>query len=148
MVDTLYMAHNFESRRKIRPWELRMEGKYNIDIANPFYDSDRSDMKTLDQLKDGSKAQQEYLGQRDSNLIVDGDLELIRKSDGIIAYVNARSFGTPMEIFFAARILQIPVYIITKKYSYHPWIQKYATMIFPTKKAFENFIKKKYGLKQ
>jgi hypothetical protein len=147
MVDTLYMAHNFESRKVIRPWELRIEGKYNINIANPFYDSDRSDIKTLDQLKDGSKAQRDFLGNRDDNLIVDGDLELIRKSDGIIAYVNARSFGTPMEIFFAARILQIPVYVITKRYAYHPWIKKYATRIFPTRRAFEGFIKKKYGVR-
>jgi hypothetical protein len=36
---TLYLAHNFESRKTIRKWELKMEGRYNINLDNPFYDN-------------------------------------------------------------------------------------------------------------
>lgn len=153
----LYIAHNFGNRKLIRKWELRIEAKYNIALENPFYDSDRSDVKRLDQMKDGSKEQMEYFRKRNTSeqvdLIVDGDLELIRKSDGIVAYLeSSKNFrtmiGTPMEIFFAGRILKIPVYVITKKYAFHPWIRKYATKVFRNRTEFEEFVKKKFGLKE
>jgi len=151
-VENFYMAHPFELRRTVRKWELRMESKYNINLDNPFYDHTRSDIDNLDALKENSKAQKEYFRQRNTpetiNRIVDGDLKSIRQSDGLIAYLDKKGIGTPMEIFFAARILHIPVYIITKKFTYHPWIMKYATKIFPHRTAFEQFIKKEFGLKQ
>lgn len=152
MVNKLYLAHNFGSRKKMRKWELRLEREYYIILDNPFYDSDRSDVENLDRMKDGSKEQRKYfeshLSTKHINRIVDGDLECIRKSDGIVAYVKGSiGIGTQMEIFFAARVLQIPVYIITKKWANHPWIQKYATEIFIYKKDFEKFIKNKYGLR-
>lgn len=145
---TLYLAHNFEIRKKIRKWELRIESKYNLNLDNPFYDTDqRTDMLELDQMKDGSKEQREYFKNRDTEELVDRDLEKIRKSDGLVAMANVTRIGTPMEIFFAARILHIPVFIITQKYIYHPWIKKYATKIFPHRRAFEEFVKDKYGLR-
>lgn len=148
---TFYIAHNFFDRKMIRKWELKLEAKYNINIDNPFYDCDRSDIKRLDQMKDNSKEQLEYFKKRNTkeqvDLIVDGDLDMIRKGDGLITMLNSPSFGTPMEIFFAARILRIPVYVITSKYTYHPWIQKYATRIFRNKTEFEAFVKEEFGLK-
>jgi len=142
-----YLAHNFYDRKMLRKWELKLETKYNISLANPFYDNDRNDIKELDKLKDRSKEQREYLRKRDIDLIVEGDLEMIRKSDGVVTMLNSPSFGTPMEIFFASKVLHIPVYIITKKYTYHPWIRKYATKIFKNRTEFESFVKQKYGLR-
>jgi hypothetical protein len=154
---TLYLAHNFGNRKKIRKWELNMESKYNVNFDNPFYDHDRSDVKTLDQVKDGSKEQLEMFRTRNTpekvDEIVNGDLEYIRKSDGIIAYAGtsnkfSTNIGTPMEIFWAAKILEIPVYVITNKYGFHPWILKYATKIFKSLAEFEQFTRETFGLKK
>ncbi len=148
---TFYLAHNFYDRKRFRKWELRIEAKYSINLDNPFYDNDRNDIRALDKFKDRSKEQKEYFKKRNTTemiqKIVEGDLDMIRKSDGIITVLDSPSFGTPMEIFFAARVLKIPVYIITKKFAYHPWIRKFATRIFRTRIEFESFIKKEFGLR-
>lgn len=152
-----YLAHNFGNRKMIRKWELRIEKKYNLILENPFYDSDRSDIKIFDKMKDGSKEQAECFRIRNTkeqvDLIVDGDLRLIGKSDGLVAYLEtskkfSRMIGTPMEIFYAARILKIPVYVITKRFAYHPWVKKFATEIFKNRTEFEKFVKYEFGLKK
>lgn len=147
---TLYLAHNFLTRKKIRQWELKIEGRYNISLDNPFYDNpDRAEeMNILDSLKDGSKEQQEYLSSRSAHSIVEDDLNKIRKSDGICTVITSASIGTSMEIIWAARVLRIPVYVITKNYLYHPWIIEHATKIFENKRKFEEYIKKKFGVKK
>lgn len=143
-----YLAHHFGNRRLMRKWELRIEGKYNIILDNPFYDNEqRTEMLELDKMKDGSKEQMEYFKTRNTTKLVGDDLEKIRKSDGLLAYIAEKSLGTPMEIFFAARILQIPVYIITRKFAFHPWIKKFATKIFNNRAEFETFVSKEYGLR-
>jgi len=147
---TLYLAHNFLTRKKIRKWELRIEGKYNINLDNPFYDNpDRAEeMLTLDSLKDFSKKQMEYFATRSPRDIVEDDLEKIRKSDGIVAIMNDTRIGTPMEVFFAARVLRIPVYIVTKRHAFHPWVIQHATKVFSSRSEFEEYIKKKFGVKK
>ena len=147
---TLYLAHNFLTRKKIRVWELKIEGKYNIKLDNPFYDNPNrtEEMKALDSYKDASKEQQDVSTLRSSKDIIEDDLEKIRKSDGIVAMLNDARIGTPMEVFFAARILRIPVYIITKKYISHPWVLQHSVKVFLSKSEFEEYIKKKYGMKR
>lgn len=148
MTKILYLAHNFEQRKRIRKWELQVEGKYNINLDNPFYDNkQRTDMIKLDDMVEDSKEQREYFKKRDTTNLVEQDLEKIRKSDGLVAIANSVRIGTPMEIFYAARILRIPVYIITIKYPYHPWIKKHATEIFESRIKFEEFVKKEFGLR-
>ena len=147
---TLYLAHNFNIRKSIRRWELMIEGRYNINLDNPFYDHDRNDIKALDKLEDDSPEQVKYFKERNTltmvDSIVEGDLELIRKSDGLVTKIKSASIGTSMEIFFASRILRIPVYIITTaKLASHPWIKKHATMTFNNTKEFENFIEREWG---
>jgi len=81
--------------------------------------------------------------------IVEGDLELIRKSDGLVTKIKSASIGTSMEIFFASRILKIPVYIITStNIANHPWIKKHATKVFSNTAEFEKFVKETWGRKQ
>ena len=145
-----YLAHNFNTRKTIRKWELKMEGKYNIKLSNPFYDNPyrARDMKMVDSFIDGSKEQLEYLATRNNSDIVEDDLDLIRKSDGILAFAQDIRVGTPMEIFFASRILRIPVYIITKRYATHPWIMELATKVFTNQREFEKYAKEKWGMKK
>jgi len=149
----LYLAHNFNIRKQIRKWELKMEGKYNIILDNPFYDHDRNDIKSLDKLEDDSPEQVQYFKERNTltmvDSIVEGDLELIRKADGLVTRIKSPSIGTSMEIFFASRILRIPVYIITKaKLANHPWIKKHSTVTFNSMADFENFVEKNWGRKR
>jgi len=147
---TLYLAHNFESRKAARKWELKIEGKLNIKLDNPFYDNPEraKDMETIDSLRDGSPEQKAYMATRNDHSIVEDDLDKIRKSDGILAIAETTRIGTPMEIFFASRILRIPVYVITKKYNRHPWIRQHATAIFSSRTEFEKFAEKKFGRKK
>jgi len=150
---TLYLAHNFNIRKQMRKWELKIEDKYNINLDNPFYDHDRNDIKALDKLEDDSPEQVKYFKERNTltmvDSIVEGDLELIRKSDGLITKIKSASIGTSMEIFFASRILRIPVYIITNaNIANHPWIKKHATKVFSNTVEFEKFVKETWGRKQ
>ena len=147
---TFYLAHNFEGRKQVRKWELRIEGKYRINLDNPFYDNQEraKDMQVIDSFKDGNKEQKEFMATRNVSDIVEDDLDKIRKSDGIIAFAEVTRIGTPMEIFFGGRILRIPVYVITKKYSKHPWIVQHATKIFSSRKEFERFVEKEMGRKK
>ena len=141
---TLYLAHNFLTRKKIRKWELRIERKYNINLDNPFYDNPEraEEMLILDSYTDCSRKQRSYLSTRSSYNIVEDDLEKIRKSDGIIAVLNDVRIGTPMEVFYASRVLRLPVYVVTRKYAAHPWVIELATKIFASKKELEKYLAK------
>jgi len=147
---TLYLAHNFNTRKNTRKWELKIEGRYNINLDNPFYDNPNraKEMDVLDSMRDGNRKQRDYLSQRSAKSIVEDDLDKIRKSDGIIAIANDTRIGTPMEIFFAGRILRIPVYVVSKKYAQHPWIVQHATMTFTSMAEFEKFVEKNWGKKK
>ena len=59
----------------------------------------------------------------DSRVIVLADLRRIRENDGVIAFISEKlSIGKIMEVFYCAYMLKKPVFIVTKKYSKHPWI--------------------------
>ena len=60
-----------------------------------------------------------------SKQIVEYDLSKIVRSDGLICYMNNASIGAAMEVFFCAAVLKKPVYIVTEKYSSHPWLIYY-----------------------
>ena len=72
--------------------------------------------------------------------LVNGDLEAIRKSDAVIAHVptDVPMAGTPMEIFYAAYVLRIPVYTFPINRS--PWIIRWSTKSFETLQELTNFI--------
>ena len=53
-----------------------------------------------------------------------------------------------MEVFFAARVLRIPVYVITRRHALHPWIIEHATKVFVDREDFEKFLKKRFGVKK
>jgi len=147
MTKKFYLAHNFHIRKQIRKWELKMEGKYNVELDNPFYDNPRraAEMDIIDKLKERSKEQRQYLLTRSSKSIVEDDLEKIRKSDGIVAFAQNLRVGTSMEIFFAGRILHIPVIVLTRRHKSHPWILEHAAAIVGNRKALEKEIEKRCG---
>jgi hypothetical protein len=111
----------------IRKLQLRLEGKYNITYINPFYNNqyERQEIENLDNMKfkkDKNVYKQSWDLQTCHN-IVDIDLELIRKSDGLLAHMLSPTVGTCQEIIMAALVYRIPVYVITNDFYFHPWIR-------------------------
>jgi nucleoside 2-deoxyribosyltransferase len=136
-----YLAHPFDSRKEMKKWGEEFERKTGIKIINPFYSEIRSDIVIADNEYDSiSREEREEMVVTKYKEIVEKDLEKIKKSDGIIAFVNGmRSIGTFMEIVYASQIYHKPVYTIALKDNKHPWIKYHSTRIFTTLKDFEDW---------
>ena len=124
----LYLAHSYEDRFKVRKIEESLEKQYNIELHNPFYDVERDEMKELDKV--GKTREEAYKSVMPAwtiekcNEIVSRDLDAIQKCDGILTFITPSiAIGTPMEIFFCAYCLGLPVYIITETQYNHPWLR-------------------------
>ncbi len=150
-----YLAHSFPLRRKVRRWQMVIEGIYNIKFLNPFYNNkyERDEMEKLDTIN-SKKAQKDYMSSWDIEKcrgIVENDLALIRKSDGIVAYFESPSIGTMQEIIMGALVYRIPVYIITKECLYHPWIRSLADIssgkLFKNRTEFKHYVENHFGKK-
>ncbi|MFP4017809.1 MAG: hypothetical protein ACLFUH_01030 [Bacteroidales bacterium] len=78
---------------------------------------------------------------------MNNDLGLIRHSDGLIVLLEETTIGTSMEIFAAAYLYGLNVYIVTQKYQNHPWIvalvMKSCGCIFNTLEELEKELFKK-----
>ena len=132
--DFYYLAHPFDSRKKVREWELGIEKKLGINILNPFYDTGRQDAKDIDK---GRLARYTI----DPKLIVEGDLKWIKKSKGLIAFVTGDlSYGTIQEIAYGHNFGK-PVYsVITNGHEKHPWLQYHSTKVFTKMGDLEKFL--------
>lgn len=65
--------------------------------------------------------------------VVEQDLELIRGCDALLAnWEQVPQCGTPMEIFYAKRIRNIPVFVATTDTDLSPWLQYHADCIEPS----------------
>lgn len=145
-----YLAHPLSDRKEIRKWQEKMESMYNVEFYNPFYEQHRKEIEDLDKLK-SKKKRYEYkknMTAQTCGQIIRWDLDMVRKSDGIVAFVRPGVMGTVMEIFYASYMLRLPVYIITDKYNAtHPWLRTLSDEIYSDKDDFEDIIEDKYGFK-
>lgn len=121
-----YLAHSFILRQVVRKWQKQIESKYNVKFINPFY-RNRWEMKQVEKMEKLPQKLQDK-GFPNWNItdclrIMEEDLNLISQSDYMIALFDNPSIGTCQEIFAAAYIYNIPVYIITDKYKSHPWLR-------------------------
>jgi len=126
---------------------------FNIKLINPFYNNE---CENIDELKNihTKTALTRYLNSLTTEqcfCIMENDLELIRKSDGVVAYFDNPTIGTCQEIIMAGYVYRIPVYIITKKYTNHPWLISIALksggQIFKNRTEFKKFAKDEFGEK-
>jgi hypothetical protein len=135
----LYLAHPILDRAWVREYELKIEKEFDIELDNPFYDGkERGDIKGIDA---GTVAP--YDISLDFNDLATGDLEAIDSSDGLLAVVTASpSIGTYMEIFYNARILKRPTYIVilNDQFRTHPWLRFCATQRFFDMISFIGFL--------
>ena len=146
----LYIAHNLAHRKSIRKTQLEIESKYNIKLVNPFYEYQREEIVTLDQIisKEDKDLYKQSWSDEACEAIVDMDLEMIRKCDGLLVFLssNAALIGTSMEVQFA-HMLNMKIFIITTNYQFHPWIRTYATRIFNNVTEFKKYLKQE-GLRK
>lgn len=132
---SLYLAHPFDARKSIREWEQRFEERTGITLNNPFYDQDRDDVAQVDR---GERKRYEHLLASD---LVSADLQFILQSDGLLAVIDGSvSYGTIMEIVYAHRSFNLPVYlIVTNGHHNHPWLKQHADHIFRSFDEAERF---------
>jgi nucleoside 2-deoxyribosyltransferase len=129
-----YMAHPFDYRKKAREWELGIEKKLGIEIVNPFYDTGRQDTKDIDA---GRLARYKI----EPNKIVEGDVEWIKKSKGIIAFVTGDlSYGTIQEMVYGKNLGKPVFSVITNGHDEHPWLQYHSTKVFKKVGDLESFL--------
>lgn len=146
----LYFAHNFNDRFEMRKFEQKIEAVYNINMFNPFYDSDRDDVVQLDKVGKNRKELKREMAAfplHKCKDLVERDLREIRHSDGIVTMIKSASIGTSMEIITAGYFYRIPVYAITKTLNTHPWLRYIVEIsggeIFKTKNDFRKWLKLK-----
>ena len=134
----LYLAHPFNSRHKMREWELKMEKDCDINIINPFFDVVREDKDIIDK-KDVTLTTQatrkDRYGLTDEQcaILVNRDVSMIKKAGASIAIIDGSlSYGTIQEMVYAHK-LGVPVYsVISNGHIGHPWLRYHSTEAFPT----------------
>jgi nucleoside 2-deoxyribosyltransferase len=138
-----YLAHSTTLIKKTRKWQLSIEGRFDIKLINPFYNNPNEDANELVKISKTNKALRDYmkkLSDYQCKSIMERDLELIRKSDGIVAYFETPTIGTSMEIIYCAYLLRLPVYLISKHHKHHCWIRALATKTFRTRTEFKDYL--------
>lgn len=145
----LYLAHSFERRHEFRIIELTLERNFNINLHNPFFDSmTRKDRRYILSKQTMNECLTIPRTQQDCEELVYRDLESIDKRDGILTIIHEPSIGTTLEISHAHKTGKL-VFVISEKYSEHPWIRVYADYRFKTLDEFihwlnnEGYAKKK-----
>lgn len=73
----------------------------------------------------------DYRGREDANTaeIVEGNQADIQSCDLMLAYCWQPSYGTAMEIFYAAHVLRLPVYVVATS-PVSPWLRYHASRLF------------------
>ena len=118
MIKQYYLAHPRAHKKEIRKWQKEFEKQFpNIKLLNPF---------VINKYHENSI---------NHKLLVENDINLIKKSDGMIAIVDDKNtIGTHMEIVYAY-FMEKPIYVValTNYVEEHSWIYYHATKIFSTK---------------
>ena len=142
---TFYLAHPKTSRKYIREWELKFEGKHpKIALINPFYDLEgegREDIKAWDRGEVPKK------GPGYEWRLTQRDYIAICYSRGILAIVDdnsERSIGTIMEMVMARTLAKNPKLLICTKKELlnHPWLKTHFHEIYSSFEAFEKDVEK------
>ncbi len=132
----LYLAHSTLDRHEVRQQELMLERELGIDLYNPFYDTDRPEIRDLD-----AGIRKPYSQGADPKLVVTRDLNKIDDYDGLVAIVSKESIGASSEIFYNSYVLKKPTYLIitNERLFEHPWLKYLATERFHSVEEFKEW---------
>lgn len=166
-----YIAHTFSERIFVRDKLIPRLHKLGIETINPFYESDgswkesRPEVRMADQMAEGGiepERAAKFIKRVRANYenIVDTDLDLIYKSDGIICYMPEGSTGSTCEIWTCGGVFKWlekrgymnhmleqfmgkPVFLITtsSRLLMHPWIKYACRKVFRSPSAFLKYLK-------
>lgn len=119
--DSFYLAHPAVLEKEAKTVQAQLEA-LGLEVLNPFA-KEREEFKVSPNWKPMDWWTTPHPPDEAMH-IVERDLEWIRKSDALFAFVpEPQSFGTMMEIFYAAKVLEKPVFIYTSnEYRHHPWL--------------------------
>lgn len=133
-----YLAHPFDSREYVRKWQIRIQKLFGVFFINPFYCKYNNEI-----WNENDKSSREYYKGLRYKMIVEGDINAIGHSKGMVAIIDVnKSIGTKMEILHCYQMHK-PIYIIcTSGDELHPWLKYYATKIFKNFESFEKAVKK------
>ena len=133
-----YLCHPRESRFKVRAWQPGFEKKTGIILFNPFFDKDNEEAEK------NNLGKEKYKELTDHKKLVEQDIQSIAdpEIEGVIAYIDtANSWGSPMEIVYAKKVLGKKVYsIITNGDHHHPWLKYHSNQIFTSSEELEKFL--------
>lgn len=141
-----YLAHPLASRTDIRKHELAIEKEHkDLKLINPFYDLTRDDIKKIDQ---GLITRWKFK-KKDCSRIVEGDVEAILDSDGILAVIDdSLSYGTILEIAYAKFAHKFVVLLNLNSTHKHPWLKYHADFIIRNWEDVYKTIKKVFDKKK
>jgi len=139
----LYLAHSFERRHEIRIIELELERQYNLNLHNPFFDAmTRKDRRLiLSKSPTANDCLRFKRTQADCEELVYRDLSNIDNRDGLFTIIHEPSLGTAFEISHAHKTGKL-VFVVSERYSEHPWIRVYVDYRFKTLDEFIQWLKK------
>jgi len=139
----LYLANPRKSIKKIRKWQLKMIKKYNLSIINPFFEGQYTDKTIQNKFKNKIKLEPyEHL------IIINNDINNIKNSNGVIAIVNGKtSYGTIMEMVYAALFKKNVYLICTNGNINHSWLFIHSLIQFKSFNEFETYVKQTKKLK-
>lgn len=127
----LYLAHPYIARRKAIQFIDKLKENGITNIVNPF--DDIGYKEELTKTKEGCKK------------LMEMDLDLIRKCDGVLMYVPFRCplIGCSCEAFYASYILRKRVYVYTQWMGIkeHPWINAIALIFTDVNRLIEKLKK-------
>ena len=114
---TVYLAGGINglSDEDANDWREHAKGRLKCDTLDPM--------------------RRDYRGKEDESVgeIVHGDLEDIDKSDVVLASCVRPSWGTAMEIHYAAYIAHKPVFaVVPEGRAVSPWLRYYTEAVYAT----------------
>lgn len=136
---TWYLAHQLKNRQEIRKIQKYIEANYKIFLFNPFYDTQRKEIVDMD----ANKTDRYSFEVKDCKRIMNDDLMWIRNCDGLLCILDSKydALGSLLEIFYASKILDKPVYLVCpmKKIREHLWIRALTFKSFRNLKELEAY---------
>ena len=144
-INNFYLAHPFEARKIVRPWELLVEKFFKINLINPIYDLHKKETEEIDKGKKTRYEDVDYikLVNKELNNIKDDNTQgifLIQPGDFF-------SIGAYHEMVYCHNLGK-PVYsLILNGHHEHPWVKFHSTKIFTTCDEINDFLLNNFELK-
>ncbi|MBU0959639.1 MAG: hypothetical protein KKB31_06860 [Nanoarchaeota archaeon] len=129
---SFYIAHPRPSKDKVRQWQLDCEIRTGVILINPFFD-----MWGNEEIHENATGKVTRY-EADAAMIVNRDLKLLSKSDGVIILIDGNlSYGSIQEMVYA-KLFKKPLFlVVTNGEENHPWFRYHADKIFTNFKDLE-----------